>query len=410
MPLSSEEQALLEEAGRALARGTDRYGATQVDSKASLVQVRRIDSATARVLVLDAVGLVATPTVQLNVRPKIPVPHLLEILQAADVVPRFATGEGLMKESQSLVILVAHWFVTALEKVLEEGLARDYRSHRDELTAVRGRVLPLPTARLFYRGRVAIVADYEEFDFDTPLNRMMLNVARILAGATPLPGSIRRRALRAAKRMDGVGWLRSSDAAVEIDRRTHYYTDALKLARQIVAATGRSLDAGSRRSWTFLFRTPIPVEVGIRAIITDALGDLVSVRKGRLPLTGANLTINPDLVLEDTEVRAIGDVKYKLLGAEWERPDLYEAAAFAAGYRVPQAVVALFAEPGTHPLPAVQIGDHLVRQVYWPADSSLSAEAARQQFAKQLRDWYLHQAAPAAVRQIVCLRQSSVGP
>ncbi len=44
--------------------------------------------------------------------------------------------------------------------------------------------------------------------------------------------------------------------------------------------------------------------------------------------------------LEDTEVRAIGDVKYKLLGAEWERSDLYEVVAFAAGYRVPQAVVA----------------------------------------------------------------------
>ena len=302
-----------------------------------------------------------------------------------------------MKESQNLVVLVAHWFVTALEKVLEEGLARDYLTHRDELTAVRGRVLPLATARLFYRGRVAVVADYEEFDFDTPINRTMLHVARQVAAATPLPATIRRRALRAAKRLDGVGWLRRSDAGVETDRRTHYYGDALKLARQIVAATGRTLDAGSRRSWTFLFRTPIPVEVGIRAIAAGALADLVSVTNGKLPLSGANLTINPDLVFEDTDVCAIGDVKYKLLGPEWERSDLYEVVAFAAGYRVPRAVVALFAEPGAPPLSPVQIGDHRVSQVYWPADSSLSADAANEQFTDQLRSWYLDQAVPAAV-------------
>ncbi len=63
-----------------------------------------------------------------------------------------------MDESENLAVLVAHWFVTALERVLEEGLARDYRQHRDELTAVRGRVLPLNTARLFYRGRGAAQA------------------------------------------------------------------------------------------------------------------------------------------------------------------------------------------------------------------------------------------------------------
>src|SRR4051794_39878407 len=101
MDLDGSEQALLEAAGKSLARGTDRYGVPQLDSQASLVQVRRIDTKSAQVRVLDATGLIATPTLQLNVQPKIPVSHLLHILQAAEFVPRFATGAGLLGESQN---------------------------------------------------------------------------------------------------------------------------------------------------------------------------------------------------------------------------------------------------------------------------------------------------------------------
>ncbi len=127
-----------------------------------------------------------------------------------------------MQQSENLAVLISHWFVSSLERVLEEGLARDYRQHRDELTSVRGRLLPRETARLFYRGRVAVVADYEEYDFDTPLNRLMLHVARIVASGTALPVTLRRRALRASKRLDGVGAFRYADLSADTDGRTSY--------------------------------------------------------------------------------------------------------------------------------------------------------------------------------------------
>jgi 5-methylcytosine-specific restriction endonuclease McrBC regulatory subunit McrC len=189
--------------------------------------------------------------------------------------------------------------------------------------------------------------------------------------------------------MDGVGRLRRSDTAAEVDRRTTYYSDALGLARQIIAATGRTLAAGDRRSWTFLFRTPTLVESGIRALAAETLAGLASVRKGRRQLEGTTLTINPDLVFEDDSVRAIGDVKYKLGGLEWNRADLYEVVAFAAGFRVDRAVMILFSEPGHEALPPTRIGDHLVTQVCWPADTSLTPDGAAKRFAERLRAWFL---------------------
>jgi 5-methylcytosine-specific restriction endonuclease McrBC regulatory subunit McrC len=335
------------------------------------------------------VGIVAIPSLQLQIVPKIPTPHLLHLLQAAEILPRLATGEGLMQQDENLAVLISHWFITALERVLEEGLARDYRQHRDELQAIRGRVIPLDTARLYYRGRLTVLAEYEEYDFDTPLNRLLLHVARIVAGGVALPASLRRRAARASKRIDGVGPFQRSDAAAaHTDRRTANYADALSLARQILSATGRTLNSGQRRSWTFLLRTPNPVEVGMRSLIAAHLKPDVSVSKGSLSLGDSGLTINPDLVFRDPQLRAVGDVKYKLAGAEWDRADLYEIVAFATGYHVNRSVVALFASPNASPLCRVAIGDQVVTPVHWPADPGLSPHAAANILGEAVREWF----------------------
>jgi hypothetical protein len=168
-----------------------------------------------------------------------------------------------------------------------------------------------------------------------------------------------------------------------------YYADAVRLGREVLAATGRTLDSGEHRNWTFLFRTPDPVEAGIRALVSEALTGIATVRKGQLPLDGVSYTINPDLVFRDTEIRAIGDVKYKLAGSEWDRADLYEVVAFAAGYRVDRGLVTSFASPGAPPLPALSVGKHEISHVCWPADPSVLPATAAAFFEDNVRDWYL---------------------
>jgi hypothetical protein len=383
--LDAAEQAMLESIGRQMARGTDRYGNELTGSDASLIAVRRTGERTAQVRVRDAVGMIATPTLQLHVRPKIPAHHLLHIVRAANVLPELGAGRGLGERDENLAVLIAHWFVTALERVLEEGLARDYRLHRDELTAVRGRLLALDTARLYYRGRLAVSAEFEEYDFDTPLNRLLLNAARVVAAGRALPATIRRRALRAAKRMDGVGRLIRSDAHATTDSRTAYYADAVSLAREVLAATGRSLDPGAGSAWTFLFRTPDAIETGLRHVIAESLGPAARVTKRRFSLAGSRLTVNPDLVFEGV---AVGDVKYKLAEPDWDRADLYQAVAFAAAFEVPSALIALFASAGHEPLPPVRFGSHVVAQVCWPADPALDADVAAAAFARGVVSWF----------------------
>jgi 5-methylcytosine-specific restriction endonuclease McrBC regulatory subunit McrC len=353
-------------------------------STSSLIHCHRIDSKTVKVRVLDAVGMVATPTVQLNVRPKIPVDHLLHLLRAGDAIPRVASESGQMSEDDNLAVLVARWFVTALERVLEEGLARDYRPHRDEIPNVRGRVALLETARLYYRGRLAVVAEFEEFDFDTPLNRLLLHASRLVASGVGLPEDLRRRALRGTKRMDGAGAYATSDFGAHIDRRTAYYADAALLARQIVQHSGRTLEAGFVRSWSFLLPTPTPVEAGVRATLQRELPSLV-ITKRRLTLQGSTMTINPDLVLGDDA--AVADIKYKLAGDGWERGGLYEVVAFATGFRTDHAAILDFSGSAGQLLQDVVIGDVRVRHLSWPTTPGTSPEDAVKDVASQVLAW-----------------------
>jgi hypothetical protein len=387
LELSANEQALLEWAGRSLARGTDRFGNAVASSTASLVRVDRIDARLAQVRVADAVGIIAGPTLQLVVRPKIPTAHLLHLFAAADVLPRLDHEQGLAAESDDLAELVCAWFVTATEHVLEEGLARDYRPQRDQLRVVRGRLDSLATARLYYGGRAAVVSEFEEHDFDTPLNRTVMHAARLVVSTPSLPEALRRRALRVTRRMDGVGELTPADRGASVDRRTAYYADALCLARQIIAARGRALEVGDRRSWTFLIRTAGPVEDGLRHAIARSLRGPVQVKRGKLRLGGSTLSVNPDLVFDTGHELRVGDIKYKLTGSEWNRSDLYEIVAFATAYRVERCALISFEIGLTGPLAPLSVGDIVVSDLRWDARATRSPQQAEQQLGTQLRSW-----------------------
>lgn len=104
--------------------------------------------------------------------------------------------------------------------------------------------------------------------------------------------------------------------------------------------------AGTAPAWTFLIRTPELIEDAVRGILRRGLHDIVEVKKSGLQLMPSKLTLNPDLLFGDA---AIGDVKYTLLGPDWNRSYLYQAVTFATGFRLPRAGVFGFTSTGSCP-------------------------------------------------------------
>lgn len=364
-----------------MAKGSGRFGEPLQRPDASLIRVERLGGGSARIKVIDAVGLIAIDGLELIIVPKIPQDHFLEIIGRSSGMPRLSTMPGHMEADQSFTVLVCEWFIRALEHILAEGLLQDYRETQGQTTTIRGHLEPLGTARLFYRGRLAVEARFEEFDQDNALNRVLAEAARTVGRAVPLPGELRRRAVRALSQMTGVGTMLPSDQAVTLDRSSAHYADGLLLAKEVLAAAGRSFTGGESKTWTFLYRTAIPVEEGIREILAEGCGPL-KVRKKSFPLGGISARANPDLVFGDT--LAVGDVKYKTGGSDWDRNDLYQVVAFAAAAQVEKGLLVDFGRDVVVPRAGVAFGDIEVVNVRWTATASTPFEDARKSLIGQV--------------------------
>jgi 5-methylcytosine-specific restriction endonuclease McrBC regulatory subunit McrC len=129
--------------------------------------------------------------------------------------------------------------------VLRLGLVRDYEVFRREEPSVRGRVALFPTATLYYAGRLAFDCEYDEFTFNTPLNRMIRAAAQAVVAAPMLAQETRSRGIRVAARVEDADDLRAGDLGVEVDRRSAHYREPILLAR--AAATAPRSDAFSWR-------------------------------------------------------------------------------------------------------------------------------------------------------------------
>jgi hypothetical protein len=168
-----------------------------------------------------------------------------------------------------------------------------------------------------------------------------------------------------------------------VTARTAYYTDSLIIAKALLRGAARKLGAGGEVAWAFLIRTPEAVEAGIRTILQGSLDPHFKVEKRGLALLPSMKTFNPDLVFGDL---AVGDVKYKLQGHDWDTGDLYQAVAFATAFQVKQAAIVTFSTAqAVHP--PLQIGDVRLTNFCWTADGSLTPVESAARLAADVYSW-----------------------
>jgi 5-methylcytosine-specific restriction enzyme subunit McrC len=243
---------------------------------------------------------------------------------------------------------------------------------------------PSRTADRYYGGSLSVVCERDEFEFDTPLNRVLKAGLGVVLGSPVLAFDTRRSAQRTHLRFDGVGELRADDLRATLDRRSSHYGDALHLAKNILTSSHRALEAGQKRVWTFLLRTPNLVEDGLRRILIGRFGSQTIDRWATC--IAPNVTLNPDLVISGGV--GVADVKYKLIGGDLNRADLYQAVAFATGFRCAHAAVMGFRTPdeATHAL-RLQVGEVAVRHILWPAHADLLPGRAAELFLADVADW-----------------------
>ena len=390
LQITDDEAAGLSALGRKLASHRQWWGAgTPEDGEIAVttsIHCTAAGSGQWTVAVDNAVGTVATGNLQLVIQPKIATLHLLYLFSRTNAWPHLEETPAPLSSDESLMDLVARWFLNSIENLLRGDLMRDYYETRDDLEAVRGRIDALATAQLFYSGRLAATCDFDVFDVNTPLNRVLKAAAQAIVRNPAMSQDSRSRAERILLRMDDVGSFQLDDLRAVVDRRTASYRDPILLARNILSAEGRALAGGDISARAFLIPTPNLVEDGIRNVLIEALAGVCVVKKQGRQLDNSTMTINPDLGFAPL---AVGDVKYKLNWNAWPRTDLYQSVAFAAGFRRREAVVVSFCDDLRPDLDPVRFGDIALRHLQWRAIKTMDVQLAKHRFVQDARAWWL---------------------
>lgn len=336
-------------------------------------------------MVQNAIGIVRVGDLQIVVGPKIPLAHFVYLLTLSGEVPRFVRDDVGGAPSRTLLELIAHWFMFAVDLVLKQDLIRDYVDTTDAIAVVRGQLDALATGAEYYSGRLSMSCRFDDFELDTALNRILKAGVTVIASDLDFPADLRRSAWRASQRLDVVGPLRPADLGARSDRRTAHYDDALTLARLLIERQGRTAETGNSFAWAFLIPTPDVVERGVRAVLAEGLAGVCAVTKGGLTLEPSSLRVNPDIVFGRGE--SVADVKYKVDWEEFPRPDLYQAVAFAAAYGSQRAGLISFKTRPRSLLVDAPFRSTVVRHLTWDASRDVAASEAADALVRATRSW-----------------------
>jgi 5-methylcytosine-specific restriction enzyme subunit McrC len=333
---------------------------------------------------LNVAGVVGLPGLDLHIQPKIPINHFAHIARYAVSRPRLSNEEVSISSLEAFWELIAAWCISAVEKIVRDGLIVDYRELSDDLSVVRGRVNVRRTAEHFLYGRLQANCTFEEFDHDNALNRVLRTAMRFIAAATWLgEGELKKRAARMNRALEGIGDLQKGDIYVQVDRRSRRYSEAIDLSLRVLGEMGADIDTGNKSGRTFLFYTPALIEQGLRKILSDSFAPLPVYKSSRLLSENPVFRVNPDLVFGN--VLLTGDVKYKVAGDTWVRDDVAQATLFASAFGVQRAVIATFSKEHLGSDLELEFDSLLLKRIVWDASPNVDPLVSQADFLFRMK-------------------------
>ena len=360
------------------------------DETTKILDVRREKNGTIELKVNDAIGAIDLPDSVIVVHPKIPIAHFNYIASHALAAPdRNNSSQFGLEAANHFLEVVCNWAVQSVEKILRDGLVRGYSEQLVDSRAIRGRLDISDAIKKFHSGRLNFESTVDEFSADVALNRVLKQCLTFVVGNPLLSPELQKRARRALFSFIDVGPMASSDLRVKTNRNSLHYADAFEFAKNVLEKSGRDLRTGQRKSRSFLYKTPLLIEEGIRNIVQADLRPTHVAKPPQKALkstTGQKLSANPDIGIGGAPIYT-GDVKYKIQTKNWRRADLAQAVFFAVAYDSPKALVIDFADDRSVLNGTVAVSDLEVTPVSWNTSESMTPLDARRALGEEITSW-----------------------
>lgn len=384
--LTSFQATLLSQLGRDLASNSTWWGAdadAEVTSR-SVISVIPDGQERFRVRVHDCVGVIVLPEIRIYVEPKIPLDHFNYIARFSIAASSKGAEDKVSLESgDGFLELVASWFIEEVALLARKGPVRGYRERTGSLTYLKGAVDVRRSMSNILKGRLELESRFEDFSFDTWENRLIATALKSPIIEEASSQGARNNVALVKRYFRDVPTLQDLSEIGEFSSAPKHYRPSLRLAMSVVLGSGRSLSDGNQVAKSFLMRTPLLIENGIREVIASGVRPLRISRGGR-QLVPTTLRVNPDI--EATSVPYTADVKYKLQSQSWVRPDLSQAVFFATAYGSPLAAVISFDRTGVE-LDEVPVGPVRVKSLVWDISTSSRPEVSAAKLIADFSTW-----------------------
>lgn len=292
------------------------------------------------------VGVVATPTLVVRIRPKLPVARLFTMLSAATDKIEWDEARAGFAEDACVEDVVATAFCDAVADRLATGLLRGYQTVEEEAAVVRGKLDLAQTLRRNPLSCFPVVQRPEFLVEDIVENRVLAAALRVLARVVTSV-SLRTRLHGLMQAFVDVGPLEGR-GRLPVLRRTRLnarWWATLDLAMLVLRGGGMALPDGQRTARAFV----VDMNQVFERFVFRALADELSSRGLRLQHNVETVSLDadghhslrPDLSIADgSRYVFVGDCKYKTTDQLVPgRSDLYQSLAYATAMGVGRVLV-----------------------------------------------------------------------
>ncbi|MBA2276212.1 MAG: hypothetical protein H0W06_00485, partial [Chloroflexia bacterium] len=293
------------------------------------------------------VGLVTLPSGRsLVCRPKVPARNLFAMIGAAlDLPDLFHDAPVGVDRVEDVIELIIDRFASLMEERVDRGLYRAYVETEENLAMVRGRIVAAEDLRRNHVLRHRTWCRFAEYSWDVPENRVLRQVARLLAG-WGLSACLRHRLLRLAAALEEISPGRY--VAADLDRWAYHrlnedYRPLHRLCQLFLEGASLAEAAGAFDISSFLIDMNHLFEAFVTRTLREHAPTGTTVRpQAHISLDQAGtVAMRPDIVVRHTDRMAlVADCKYKRLDIGQHRHhDLYQLVAYCTALGIDQGLL-----------------------------------------------------------------------
>ena len=309
-------------------------------------------SGNVRLSAAQHVGVVTTPSgLQIQVTPKETITNLLWALQFAfDIDAQTIDAPTTLAPARTFIDALGALYASALEKVLHQGLHRDYVRRQETAQRVRGRInltkqlqrsTPVPTD---------FEIEYDAHTADTVLNQGILTATRRLVALvedTDIADRLDFQRNRLRQHVSETLVTATELDQVDLTRLNQHYETALSLARIVLSEEFfEDISPGHRQSFALFLNMNSVFEAMVERAFREAshrIDERWHVEgQASIPnlIEGPHaVSMTPDVVISDSKerYRLVGDAKWKT--GSTSSGDVYQLTSYILALNVPGVIV-----------------------------------------------------------------------